>query len=82
MSANLQHLFERGFACQYHTAEAGLFEKLDARECGIVGLGAGVELDGRQVALQQTEILDDGGIGSGVVELVEQAHGIVYFVVK
>ena len=59
-----------------------MFEELDAGEGCVVGLGAGVEFDGREVAFEQTEVLDDGGIDTGVVELMQHGDGIVNLVVK
>jgi len=82
VAAEVLHLLERGFAGQDDATEANAFEELDALEGEIVGLGAGVEFDGREVALQQAEVLDDGGIDSGFVELMEEAHGIVYLIVE
>ena len=82
VAAYVLHLLEGGLAGQDDAAEADTLQKLDARQVGVVGLGAGMELDGRQVAFQQAEVLDDGGIDSGVVELVEHADGILYLVVE
>ena len=76
------HLFEGCLTSQYYAAETAVFEKLYAFEVGIMGLGAGVQLDGWQFALQQAEVLDNGSIGTGVVKLVQHPHGVVYFVVE
>ena len=38
-------------------------------------MGAGMEFDGRQVALQEAEVLKNKGVDTGVVELANHGHG-------
>jgi hypothetical protein len=47
-----------------------------------VGLGAGVELDRRQVELEEAHVLDDQRVGAGLVELADQALGAGHFLVE
>ena len=59
-------------ACQYQLRQAGIGQK--ARLVGIadIALGGGMQLDGRQVHLQDAHVLDDQRIHSGVVQLPDQ----------
>ena len=47
-----------------------------------MALGAGMQLDGWQVALQQSEVLDEQGVDADVVELVDEFYGRVDLVVE
>ena len=55
--------------------EAGLLRGAD------VALGGGVQVDGREVQLQQPQVLDDEGVHAGVVEVLDQAAGGLQLVV-
>ena len=46
-----------------------------------VALGGGVQVDGREVQLQEPQVLDDEGVHAGVVEVLDQAAGGLQLVV-
>ena len=82
VAADLLHLLEGGLAGQNNATETYALKELDAGQVGVVGLGTGVQLDGRQVALKQAEVLNNGGIDTCFIELMEHAHSIVHLVVE
>ena len=57
------------FARQHDLRQAGVLQEARLFGRADVGLGAGVQLDGRQVELQQAHVLDDERVGPGVVHL-------------
>ncbi len=61
--------------CQYQLRETGLIEKLRSAQRADVGLGAGMQLDGRNVHVQNAEVLHDQCVHARVVELVNQLAG-------
>ena len=76
------HLVERGLAGKDDATEAYRLHELDAFHSGVVTLGAGVKLDGRQVALEEAEVLQDEGVDTGVVELAYHGDCGLQFVVE
>ena len=80
--SDLLHLLQGGFAGQHHAAKTHLFQELYAFHGGVVALGAGMQLDGWQVALQQPQVLDEQGVDTDIVELVYQLYGGFDFVVE
>ncbi|MNL32733.1 hypothetical protein D3C87_1546050 [compost metagenome] len=61
--------------------EAGLVEELRPRQGADVGLGAGVQLDRRDVQFHHAQVLDDQRIDTGIVQLVDQLAGRLQLVV-
>ena len=47
-----------------------------------MGLGAGVEFYGWQIAFQQPQVLHNDGIDSYIVQLVHQPHGLLHLGVE
>ncbi len=62
-------LLQRQFARQHDLRQAHVLQKARFLGRADVGLGAGVQLDGRQVDFQQAHVLDDQRVGTGVVHL-------------
>ncbi|MCY1393481.1 hypothetical protein D9M71_83790 [compost metagenome] len=65
-------LLEVQFAGQHQLGEAGLVEEFGALQGTDVGLGAGVQLDGRDVQVEDPHVLHDQRVDAGVVEFVDQ----------
>ena len=78
----LAHLIQRGFTGQYYATETCLFQELYAFHRGIVALGAGMQLNGWQIALEQPHVLNEKGIDPDVVELANHLYCIVDFVIE
>ena len=76
------HLLEGSFPGQYYTLETCLFQELYTVYRGVMALSAGMQLDGREVALQQTHILNKQCVNTNVVELMNHPHGSLDFVVE
>ena len=79
--ADGQDLRQRQFARQHHLREADIGEEPGLLRCADVGLGRGVQLDRRQVKLQQTHVLHDQGVRPGLVHLPGQAACRLNFVI-
>ncbi len=79
--ADLADLRQRQFARQYHLGEAHILQKLHLLRRAVVGLGTGMERDGRQIQRQQPHILDDERIGTGFVDLVGQPPCLLQLVI-
>ena len=67
------NLIERQFACQNDLGETHILEETCFLKRTDVGLRAGVQLDRRQVELEQPHVLDDQGVCAGIVELPDLA---------
>ena len=65
-------LLQIQLARQHQLGEAGLVEKLGPRQGADVGLGAGMQLDRRDVQFQHAQVLHDQRIHARVVQLVDQ----------
>ncbi|MOA02785.1 hypothetical protein D3C78_1222550 [compost metagenome] len=59
-------------AGQHQLRETGLIEELRPTQGADVGLGAGVQFDGRDIQFEDAHVLDDQRIHAGVVQLVDQ----------
>ncbi|MNP31768.1 hypothetical protein D3C76_1249080 [compost metagenome] len=59
-------------AGQYQLRKTGLVEELRPLQGADVGLGAGVQLDRRDVQFHHAQVLDDQRIDAGVVQLMDQ----------
>jgi CHASE1-domain containing sensor protein len=62
----------RELARQHHLREAGVLQEARFLRRADVGLRAGVQLDRRQLELQQAHVLHDQRVGAGLVELPGQ----------
>jgi hypothetical protein len=62
-------LLHRELARQHDLRQTGVLQETRLLGRADVGLGAGVQLDGGQVELQQAHVLDDERVGTGVVHL-------------
>ncbi|OIQ74109.1 hypothetical protein GALL_442510 [mine drainage metagenome] len=80
-SADGGHLLQVEFTRQHDLAQAHVLQKTRFLGCADVTLGAGVQLDRRQVKLQQAHVLDDQCIHPRVIELPGQLAGALQFVV-
>ena len=69
---NLADFLQVQLARQHQLGEAGLVEKLGPLKGADVGLGAGVQLDRRDIQLHHAHVLHDQRIHARVVELVDQ----------
>ena len=67
--------------CQHHLAEAHVLQEARLLGRADVGLGAGMQLDGRQVLQQQAHVLHDQRVGARFVQPPYQAAGRLQFVV-
>ena len=67
LRADRADLLQVQLARQHHLAEARVLQETGFFRGANVGLGAGVQLDGRHVDLQQAHVLDDERIRTGVV---------------
>ncbi|MNS43764.1 hypothetical protein D3C72_761840 [compost metagenome] len=68
---------------QHQLGEAGLVEEPGPFQGADVGLGAGVQLDRRDVQLHHPQVLHDQRVDTGVVQLVDQlARGLQLVVVE
>ena len=74
-------LLQVQLAGQHHLREADVLQKARLLGRADVGLGAGVQLHGRQVQLQQAHVLHDQGIDTGVVQLPGLPAGALQLVV-
>ena len=63
------NLLHREFTRQHDLRQACVLQKTRFFGCANVGLGAGVQLDGGQVDLQEAHVLDDERIGTRLVHL-------------
>ena len=64
---------QRQLARQHDPRQAGVLQKARFFGRADVGLRAGVQLDGRQIQLQQTHVLDDERVDAGLVHPPGQA---------
>ncbi|MNI28217.1 hypothetical protein D3C73_819850 [compost metagenome] len=69
---NRANFLEVQLTGQHQLRETGLIEELGPLEGANVGLGAGVQLDGRNIQLHHAQVLDDQRIDPGIVQLVDQ----------
>ena len=69
------------FARQHDLRQTGILQEARLFWRADVGLGAGMQLDGRQVDFQQAHVLDDERIGPGVVDLPGHLARTLQFVV-
>jgi len=74
-------LLQAQLARQDDLREADVAQETCLLQGADVGLGAGMQLDGWQVELQQAHVLHDQGIGARVVELPGQASRLLQFIV-
>ena len=74
-------LLQGEFACQYQLREPGILQEPRLLWGANVGLGAGMQLDGRQVQFQQAHVLNNQGIHAGFVELPGLAPRRFQFVI-
>ena len=74
-------LCECQFAGQHQLAQAGVLQKAGFFGGADVGLGAGVQLNGRQVEFEQAHVLDDEGVYARVVQLAHELAGGLQLVV-
>ena len=81
LSADGLDLVQIQLARQHHLAEAHVLQEARLLGRADVGLRAGVQLDGRQVQLQQAHVLDDQRIHPGVMQLPDQLVRALQFVV-
>ncbi len=79
--ADLADLRQRQLACQHHLREAHILQKLHLLRRAVVGLGTGMERDGREVQRQQPHVLHDQRIGTGFINLVGQPLGLLQLVI-
>jgi hypothetical protein len=75
------NLLHRQLARQHNLAQARVLQKAGFFRGADVGLGAGVQLDGRQIEFEQAHVLDDEGVGPGVVDLPGHLPGAFEFIV-
>ena len=68
--SNLADLLQGEFSGEYGSFEANCFEELYFCCREVVCLGTGVESDGREIHFQDSKILDDQGVSSGFVHLM------------
>jgi hypothetical protein len=80
-SADGADLLQVQLARQHHLAEARVLQEARLLGCADVGLGAGMQLDGRQVLQQQAHVLHDQRVGAGLVQLPHQAAGGLQLVI-
>jgi hypothetical protein len=74
-------LRQREFARQHDLREARVLQESGLLQRADVGLGAGVQLDRRQVDLQQAHVLHDQHVGAGVVHVPGHAPRGLEFVI-
>ena len=74
-------LLQIQLAGQHHLREADVLQEACFLGRSDVGLRAGVQLDGRQVELQQPHVLHDQRVDPGVVQLPDQLAGGLEFVI-
>ena len=79
--ADGRDLPEAQLARQHHLRKADLAEELRLLHRADVALRRGMQLDRRQVELQQTHVLHDQRVGTGVVHLPGDAPRFLQFVV-
>ena len=79
--AHLGYLGQGQLTGQYQLAHACILQKTGFGGCADVALRAGMQLDGGQVQLQQTHVLNDEGIHSCVVQLPHQFTGGLQLIV-
>ncbi|MNF96199.1 hypothetical protein D3C84_789810 [compost metagenome] len=75
------NLLQIQLAGQYQLGEARLVKKLRPCQGADVGLGAGVQLDRRNIQLHHAKVLDDQRIDAGIVELMDQLAGWLQLIV-
>ncbi len=66
---------------QYDLREANVGEKLRLLHAADIALGAGVQLDGRNIQLQHAHILHDQRINASLVEVGDQAPGRLQLII-
>src|SRR5512145_2868470 len=74
-------LLEGQLACQNGPPKAYFFKKSYPFRGVVVHLGAGKERQGWQIAFEQTDILNDQGIHTCLIELVCQSYGLIKFII-
>lgn len=74
-------LLQREFAREHELRQAHVLQKARLFRGADVALGAGVQLDGRQVEFEQAHVLNDERVHAGIPELVHQAPRGLEFVV-
>ena len=72
---NLADLHQRQLPRQHHLGEAHLLQQPHLLHSPVVGLGAGMQGNGRQIEFQQAHILHYQGIGARLIQLVGQPLG-------
>lgn len=78
---NRADLLQVQLARQHQLGETCLVEELRPGQGADVGLGAGVQLDRRDIQLHHPQVLDDQRVDAGVVELMDQLAGRLQLVV-
>ena len=66
---------------QHDLGETDLCKETGLLRGADVALGGGVQVKGRQVQLQEPQVLDDEGVHAGVIQLADQAAGGLQLVV-
>ena len=62
--------------------ETNVLEEFYSSGIDVVGLGAGMKFDGREVEFEEAEVLDDEGVDTNVVELMNHLLGLLKLVVE
>ena len=81
VAADRADFFQIQLAGQHQLGETGLSQKLGFFQGADVGLGAGVQLNRRDIQLEDAHVLHDQRINAGVVELVNQLTRRLHLVV-
>ncbi len=66
------NLLQVQLTSQHQLGETGLVEEFCPLQGANVGLGTGMQLDRRDVQLHHAQVLDDQGVDTGVVQLMNQ----------
>ena len=75
LAANPADLIERQLAGQDHAGEPDLLQEFHLLHGGVVHLRAGDQRQGRQIQLQQADVLDDQAVDARLVELMDHLLG-------